>query len=86
MELTCGNSPLSGILCGKHARPETSETTVRAGFYARLQPVNPLLLSDALEILKDFTSQPPLPGVRLVSSTDITVVLLPELSLEMAAI
>ena len=41
----------------------------------------------ALKILKEFKSQPPVPGARVVSFIDdITVILPPELSLDMAAI
>ena len=41
----------------------------------------------ALKILKEFKSQPPVPGARVVSFIDdITVILPPERSLDMAAI
>ena len=40
----------------------------------------------SLKILKEYRANPPVPGARAVSFIDITVILLPELSLDMAAI
>ena len=40
----------------------------------------------ALKILKEFRANPPVPGARAVSFIDITVILPPELSLDMAVI
>ena len=40
----------------------------------------------SLKILKEFRANPPVPGARAVSFIDITVILPPELSLDMAAI
>ena len=50
--------------------------------------LGPLCYSaDSLKILQEFRVNPPVPGARAVSFIDdITVILLPELSLDMAAI
>ena len=40
----------------------------------------------SLKILKEFRANPPVPGARAVSFIDITVILPPDLSLDMAAI
>ena len=49
--------------------------------------LDPLCYSaGSLKILKEFRANPPVPGARAVSFIDITVILPPELSLDMTAI
>ena len=54
--------------------------------YSKAEIGPPCYSARALKILKGFKSQPPVPGARVVWFIDITVILPPERSLDMATI